>query len=180
LIPPPKPPAATDSSAVKNAPARQSAAPNVGPRPASVVAAIVAVVIIGGVIWQKNYPNIAIQSAAQKAGIQASLPSYVPSSYRLNQQISYGPGQLSLQFSSPNDPGTLSITQRRTNWNSTALLEYYVTPKAQHYISVQSQGLTIYLYNNHNASWVNRGIQYIIEGDTRLNRDQIVKIAESL
>lgn len=170
LIPPVKP--AQPAAAPVN--------PSAGPSPAGLMAAIAAIAIIGGVIWQNNYPNIALQSAAQKAGIQANLPSYVPSSYRLDQQITYGPGQLSLRFSAPGDSEPLTITQRKTNWNSTALLEYYIAPKTKHYISVQSQGLTIYLYNNHDASWVNKGMQYVIEGNTRLNRDQIIKIAESL
>ena len=153
---------------------------SVGPKPTSIMAATLAIAIMGSFIWLNNYPNLAILSAAQKAGIEARMPSYVPASYRMTKQIGYGPGQVTLQFSSPGASDPLTITQRRTDWNSSALLEYFITPKTDSYLSVQSQGLTIYLYDKQNASWVNHGLQYVIEGSSRLTRDQIVKIAESL
>lgn len=45
---------------------------------------------------------------------------------------------------------------------------------------MQGQGLTIYLFNNNRATWVNKGIWFSIEGADRLSREQILKMVYSL
>ncbi len=148
--------------------------------PVSVMAASLAIAIMGGYIWLHNYDNLSVKAAAQKAGISASVPNYLPSSYSLSGPISYGPGFVTLQFKSPSNQGPLVLSQRKTSWNSSSLLELFVTPKSKSFVTVQTQGLTIYVYNGNQATWVNRGNQYVLEGNTRLSKDQIVKIAESI
>ncbi len=173
LVPPAAEPATSRSDAFKLA---LSSAPSTK----SVVAATLAIAIMGGYIWLNNYNTLSVKTAGQKAGIQASLPGFVPSSYNLSGPVAYGPGFVTMQFKSPASSNPLSITQRRTDWSSSSLLELFVNSKSSSYVSVQNQGLTIYLYNGNQATWVNKGIQYVIEGNTLLNRDQILKIAESL
>ncbi len=135
---------------------------------------------MGGYIWLNNFNTLSVKSAAKKAGIEASLPGYMPNSYSLAGPVAYGQGFVTLDFKSPNASTPLTITQRRSNWDSTALLQLYVHPKSNSYVSVASQGLTIYLYDNNQATWVNKGLQYVIAGDTRLSREQVLKIATSM
>lgn len=142
-------------------------------------AVIGAVIIMGGYVWLQNYPKLAIQSAGNKAGLSASMPGYVPSSYNL-KQTNIQPGLVTLQFATPNQPGRLTIAQHRTDWDSTSLLDNFVAKQKSEYASVSNQGLTIYLFNQNQATWVNHGVWYSITGATRLSREQILKIAYSL
>lgn len=137
-----------------------------------------AIVIMGSYIWLQNYPKLALQSANNKAGVSASLPGYMPSSYNL-VSTDVAPGLVSLSYGNPN-ADKLRIAQTRTTWDSGSLLENFVTKNTDDYATVQGQGLTIYLWGNNQAAWVNHGIWYSIEGATRLSREQILKIAYSL
>lgn len=150
------------------------------PKVQNVMAATLAIMVMGGYIWLNNFNNLTVKSAAKKAGIQASLPGYMPNSYNLAGPVDYGQGFVTLNFKSPNSSAPLTITQRRTNWDSSALLQLFVHPNSNSYVSVANQGLTIYLYDNNQATWVNKGLQYVITGNTRLSKDQILKIASSL
>jgi hypothetical protein len=143
------------------------------------MAVTAAVAIMASYIWLQNYPKLAIQSASNQAGITASLPSYVPSSYNLTHTNTH-PGLVTLSFASPSSPDTLTIAQHRTNWDSSSLLDNFVSKNADDYATVQGQGLTIYLFANNQAAWVNHGIWYSIEGASRLSREQILKMAYSL
>lgn len=134
---------------------------------------------MGGYIWLQNYPKMAIHAASGRAGFSASLPGYVPTSYNLSGAIDSTPGQISFKFASPGSQ-PFTVTQRSTNWDSLALLDNIISKKSSDYAAVEGQGLTIYMYNNNQAAWVNHGIWYSIEGATRLSHDQILKIAYSL
>jgi hypothetical protein len=149
------------------------------PNASRTTATVAAVAIMSGYIWMQNYPKLALQTASSKAGITASLPSYLPSSYIL-KSTDTGPGLVTLNFSSPSTGEPLKIQQHRTTWDSSSLLDNYVAKATDDYSTVQGQGLTIYLFNDNQAAWVNRGIWYSIAGAGRLSREQILKIAYSL
>jgi hypothetical protein len=142
-------------------------------------AAGAAVVIMGGLIWMQNSPKLAFHSAANKAGIDASLPTYIPSSYSQSGPVSVESGKLTLNFTSPTSEKPLTITQKRTDWDSNSLRENYVARHSDNLLAVQGQGLTIFLYNDQ-ASWVNHGIWYTISGTAKLSREQVLKIAYGL
>jgi hypothetical protein len=141
------------------------------------VAAVVAV--MGGYIWLQNAPKLSIQSASGRAGVTASLPGYVPSSYHLAATATT-PGLVTLRFTSPSAADALTVQQHRTTWDSKSLLDQFVASKSPEYTAVEGQGLTIYLYGQNQATWVNHGVWYSIEGATRLSREQILKVAYSL
>ncbi len=144
-----------------------------------IAATVAAVSILAGYVWIQNYPKLAITSAGNQAGVTASLPGYLPSSYSLATTTT-APGIVTLQFASPNQTTPLTITQHRTSWDSSSLLDNYVSKVASDYSSVEGQGLTIYLFDSNNASWVNHGVWYSIAGTARISREQILKIAYSL
>jgi hypothetical protein len=137
------------------------------------------IAIMAGYIWLENYPKMAVQTASSQAGITASLPGYLPSSYQLTN-TSTGPGLVTISFSSPNQSSPLVISQQRTTWDSKSLLDKFVTAQSNEYSSITGQGLTVYLFGSNQASWVNHGIWYSITGTGRLSRDQIMKIVYSL
>lgn len=150
-------------------------------KPASVVAAGLVVAIMGGYIWMSNYNNLSIRTASQRAGIVASLPQYTPAGYKLNGPISYGTGFVSFNLKNSKDSNkSIAVIQRKSEWDSASLLELYVSPKTKDYVAVDSQGIKIYLYGNGQATWVNKGLQYVVQANSGLNRDQIVKMASSL
>ena len=138
-----------------------------------------AIAVMAGYIWLENYPKLTIQAAAAKAGVAATNPSYLPTSYALagtNAQ----PGLLTLSFKSPSETTPLTIAQERTSWDTQSLVDNYVAKADSAYSSVQSQGLTIYLFDQNQAAWVNHGIMYSIKGTARLSRNQVLQIAYGL
>lgn len=134
---------------------------------------------MGGFVWLQNSPKLAFRSAASQAGIDASLPSYIPSSYRQAGPATVASGQLTLAFTSPSAEKPIQITQRRTSWDSASLRENYVGRQSDNYLAVQGQGLTIYVMSD-SVNWVNRGIWYTISGTAKLSREQVLKIAYGL
>ena len=150
-------------------------------RPVSIGAAALVVIVMGGYIWASNYNNLSIRTASQRAGIVASLPQYTPNSYKLNGPISYGTGFVSFNLKSKTQGDkNVAIIQRKSDWDSASLLELYVAPKSKDYAAVDSQGLKIYLYGDGQATWVNKGLQYVVQANSSLSRDQLVRMAESL
>ncbi len=147
---------------------------------ASVGLSMAGVILLGVYVWQINYPNLALKVAGSKAGISASLPSYMPSGWKVSGDIQANPGSIGYSLQSEDGSKKVSVSEDRTDWDSQALAENYLQSKTDNYTALQAQGLTIYLYNNQ-ASWVNHGTWYRIEGDNHgLTQDQIIKMATSL
>lgn len=147
--------------------------------PARAAAGLAAVAILAGFVWLQNSPKLAFRDAAAKAGIEASLPTYVPSSYRQAGPAQAGDGQVTINFTTAGSNDPLKITQRKSSWDPDSLRENYISKQSDNFLAIQGQGLTIFLYNDQ-ASWVNRGIWYNISGTSRLSREQILKIAYGL
>jgi DNA-directed RNA polymerase subunit RPC12/RpoP len=163
------------------APASKPALPKLKLTPATNRAAAVtaAVAILAGYVWLQNYPKLTLQAASSRAGLTATLPGYIPSSYNLGRTDT-APGLVTLNFTSPSLPDVLKIAQAKTDWDSSSLLDNFVIKATDDYTTVQGQGLTIYLWGTGPAAWVNHGIRYSIEGAARLSREQILKMAYSL
>ncbi len=183
--PAPRPqPSLKQVAAQLSSPAEQIAAQsktNASRQPLAIGAAALAVVIMSGYIWVHNYNNVSIRTASQRAGIVASLPHYTPANYSLHGPISYGTGFVSFSLTNTKDANkSVAVIQRKSSWDSASLLELYVSPKTKDYVAVDSQGLKIYLYGDGQATWVNKGLQYVVQANSSLSRDQIVKLAESL
>ncbi len=150
-------------------------------KPATVALSMVGMVLVGLYVWQINYPNLAFKVASGKAGINASLPNYLPSGWRVAGNIQSSPGVISYNLSSGDNNQRMNVQETKSDWDSQALAENYVAQKSDNYLALQSQGLTIYMYGNNQASWINNGTWYRLEGDhSGLNQDQVIKIATSL
>lgn len=145
----------------------------------SLVAASLAVMILGGYLSYINMPNVSVRVAAAQSGVNAEYPNYTPSGYRFDGPVAYSDGQVHLSFAANGGNLHYSITQQKSQWDSQALLDNYVASKSHDYSINDSGGLTIYTYDK-GAAWVNRGVLYTIDGDAPLRTDQILRIAQSM
>lgn len=167
------------TTSVAPPPARQPAARHWGRR-LSIAGAMVALLAFGGYLTYHNMPAIATRMAAAQAGINASFPSYQPSGYSLVGGISQQQGSVLMKFAANAGPGAFTLTQSRSDWDSSAVLANYVLPSfGRNFATTTSRGLTI--YSTHNAAaWVNGGILYTIKGNAPLSSEQVERIAASM
>ncbi len=162
----------------KKQPLRQRLQPR--QRTVAVLSAVFALVLLGSYLTYLNMPSLSVRVAAAQAGINASYPNYHPDGYSLAGPVSYTDGRVSMNFKANGGNQEFVVNQSKSGWNSEAVLDNYVTPRAgSSYIPYTERGLTIYTYDN-NAAWVNGGILYTIEGDAPLSSEQIRRIATSL
>lgn len=146
-------------------------------------------IIIGGIILviaaalyavYRFIPAVSVSIAASQAGIDARYPDFVPDGYALSQPVTYSDGEVSLKFNSNSNSSSYTISQKRSSWDSSAVLDNIVQPLvSDNYTTTQERGLTIYTYDK-GAAWVNGGILYVISGDASLSNDQVRHIATSL
>lgn len=146
----------------------------------NVASASLAVLLLAGYFTYVNMPGLSVRIAAAQAGIDASYPEYRPVGYSLNGPVAYKEGQVTMQFASNSGPQTFALSQSKSSWDSSALLEKYVDPESDgRYATYSDAGLTVYTYGN-NAAWVNGGILYTIEGSASLSNEQVRRIATSM
>ncbi|HWT39912.1 MAG TPA: DUF4367 domain-containing protein, partial [Dongiaceae bacterium] len=142
----------------------------------------VIILVIFGALYAiyRLVPSISVGIAASQAGVSATYPEYIPDGFTLSQPVSYSDGQVVLKFTSNSNDTSYTITQTRSSWDSSAIVDNIVQPKVgDNYVTTKERGLTIYSYNN-SASWVNGGVLYTIDSSASLSGDQIRHIATSL
>ena len=138
------------------------------------------IVITLSVLVYISMPQIALTFSNQKSGISASYPSYIPDGYRMSSLAKLDNNKVTIDYSDNDNKAKYTIYQETSNYNSYALLDNVVKPKANDkYETYTDRGLTIYIWGNVKATWVNRGILYTIEGNADLSTDQIKSIALS-
>ena len=138
------------------------------------------IVITLSVLVYISMPQIALTFSNQKSGISASYPSYIPDGYRISSLAKLDNNKVTIDYSDNDNKAKYTIYQETSNYNSYALLDNVVKPKANDkYETYTDRGLTIYIWGNVKATWVNRGILYTIEGNANLSTDQIKSIALS-
>lgn len=142
--------------------------------------AAVALLLMGGYFSYLSMPDLSVRVAAARAGIDASYPSYRPSGYSINGPVAYDNGKVQITFGAHGTAQAFTLAQERSGWDSNAVLEDYVAPKAgEDYLVTRDGGLTIYTWKG-NAAWVSRGILYTVHGDAPLAPEQLRRIATSM
>lgn len=143
--------------------------------------AAVSVMVLGFLAWQM-VPSIKVKYAGTRAGFSANLPDYNPAGFGLSGNVESASGEVGLTYNSHTDDKSYKIKQTPSNWTSQSLLTNYVIPTygANNYQVYESQGKTIYIKDNSNASWVDGGIWYQLEGNATLTSDQLQRIVNSL
>lgn len=139
-----------------------------------------AALLLAGFVAYQNAPNISMRIAANRAGFAATMPRYQPSGFGLKGPIEYGPGQVTLNFKSNSDQRNFHVTQKVSNWSSEALLSNFLLANNKQYQTYQDNGRTIYIYDGSSATWVSGGVWYQVEGNSSLNSDQLIHIADSI
>lgn len=149
-------------------------------RALNIVAATLGLLLVAGYFTYVNLPNLSVRVAAAQAGIDATFPEYRPVGYHLDGPVGYQQGEVSMNFASNSGPLEFSLSQSRSTWDSSALLEKYVNPHSSgKYATYNDAGLTIYTYGN-DAAWINGGILYTVDGTATLSNEQIRRIATSM
>lgn len=133
-----------------------------------------------GYLVHLNLPDLSVRVAAMQTGIDGAYPNYIPKNYRLDGLVSEKDGKIVMNFTGKDDQ-TFTLSEEKSNWDSSAVLANFVTPKwGTDYAVVKGQGLTIYT-SGSNAIWVNGGILYHIEDSHGvLTKRQLHDIAVSL
>lgn len=146
----------------------------------SVASAALGVLLLAGYFTYLNMPNLSVRVAAAQAGIDAKYPEYHPVGYRLDGPVAYRDGEVNMRFASNSGPSNFSLSQTKSAWDSSALLENFVNPESEgRYATYSDAGLTIYTYGN-SAAWVNAGILYTVDGSATLSGEQVRRMATSL
>ncbi len=135
--------------------------------------------LIGFFAYQ-NAPNIEMRIAAARSGVSASLPGYSPAGFSAMHGIDSDPGKVTVTFKSTTNDKQFRITQQASNWSSDSLLSNHVLASNAPYQTYQDEGKTVYIYDNSNATWVNGGVWYQVDGNASLTSDQLLRIANSL
>lgn len=144
------------------------------------IAALIAVIGIAGYFTYTNLPSLSVQIASAQAGIDAGFPSYQPSGYSVSGPVAFSEGEVAIKFKSNGGPHTFTLTQTKSNWDSSALLDNYVVHQSNdQYSTYNDSGLTIYIFNT-NAAWINGGVMHILSGDAPLTQEQLRRIATSV
>lgn len=166
--------------APKHSSEKQFKQPRTFSRFMSVGSAGIALLLLGGYFTYLNMPNLSVRVAAAQAGVNATYPEYRPDGYSLSGAVAYDQGEVNMKFASNGGPQNFTISQKKSSWDSSAVLNNYIKEKAgENYITYNERGLTVYTYGS-NAAWVNDGILYTINGDAPLSSDQIRQIATSM
>jgi hypothetical protein len=149
------------------------------PKVANVLAGALVVIVLAGFVAYQNASYISLKIAASHSGLAAaSLPGYKPSGFSLKRNIAASPGQITINFHSNSDDRAFAITQSSSNWDSQTLADSFLANKQPQRID-QANGKTVYVYGDSNATWVDGGVWYRIEGKSSLTSDQLLKIANS-
>ncbi len=142
---------------------------------------VLAGLLIGGFYAYQNVPNLAMRVASARAGFGATMPEYSPSGFTFQGPVQYSAGQVVVSFKSNSDASrNYKLSQQTSTWTSDTLLSNFVAIGGKAYQTYQDRGRTIYIYDGSNATWVNGGVWYQIEGNSDLTSDQLVRIAASL
>ena len=152
---------------------------HIKPRSLSISAAVMAFVVLGGFFAYQNAPNLSIQVATRNSKVNGGLPTYRPAGFALDSHITYHPGEIILSYKSNSDNRNFQITQTVSSWDTESLRQIQVS-KLANSRTIESKGKTIFLYDDSSATWVDAGVLYKIDGNSQLNDDQILHIANSL
>jgi hypothetical protein len=138
-----------------------------------------AIIVVGGFLIFQNANNINLYFASSKAGFQASIPTYQPVGFDMGK-VSATSGAIAANFKSSSDGRSYTLTEKSSQWDDTTLRDSYVTSVAgQNYQTIESAGITIFFYGNHNATWVSGGIWYQLTSKGSLSDQQVIEIATS-
>lgn len=149
-------------------------------RLATIAGGVLILVAIGGFLVYKNTPNISLYMASAKAGFQASVPRHQPVGYTIGSLTSSA-GTVAVNYRSPSNAHAFSIIEKSSDWDSLTLRDSFVIPTVgQDFQTLQTGGQTIFVYGQHNATWVSGNVWYRVQTDGTLDDQQLSELASTL
>jgi hypothetical protein len=139
--------------------------------------AFAVLLLFGFIAWQ-NIPNMKMRVASAKAGFHAQLPGYRPGGFAFGN-VKYSTGSVAVNYNSNSDDRSISIVQQLSDWDSKSLLNNYVATTSPDYQAYQEGGRTIYIFGN-NATWVDGGIWFKVNGSTGMSAQQLLHMASTM
>lgn len=140
-----------------------------------------AAILLVGFFALQNIPNLSMRVAAARSGVNSTLPGYTPSGFAYSGPIDYSEGIVTVSFKSNTDERHYTITQQNSAWTSDSLLSEFVASNTEQYQTyLDGRGRTLYIYDKNNATWVQDGIWYKVEGESKLTTDQLARLAGSM
>ena len=136
---------------------------------------IVGIFIVGVYVFYLNLPNLNFEIAENRSGIDVSQPSYVPEGFNLSGPVKADTGQIKLSFK--NGENSYDVSQKKIDWDSSALLANKVLKESAEYSAYTDRGLTIYVYDGK-AVWVNQGkVNQIDTKGSSLDTEELIRIS---
>lgn len=153
---------------------------HISPRVLSGGSLVLAGLLLIAFFSYQNMPNLRMRLAASRAGVHGSLPAYQPPGFHL-QDISYKTGQVDLNYASNSDARSFKVTQIASAWNTDTLRDKLKTESVTDSpVEVPDKGKTLFIYDESNITWVDGGVLYKVEGESKLSSDQLLRLANSL
>jgi hypothetical protein len=143
-------------------------------------AAVFAAFLFMGFLAYQKVPQIAVKVAARNAGFDAKVPGNIPSGYAYKSPVSASKDSLTIEYKSNTDKRAFQITQKPSNWTSESLLSNYLIEGKKQYQAYYNKGMTVFIYDNNNATWVDKGVWFTLNANGSLSSDQILSIASSI
>ena len=139
---------------------------------------VIAVLLVS--LYNNLYPKLKISFASNVACFNAITPKYIPPGYTLGPVTAHK-GSISSEYNSNTSKLKFTITESPSAWNAATLIDTYLVPNAHTDFSlINSNGINIYIYGNNNATWVTGGIWYLVDGNSTLSNNELVKLATSM
>ena len=136
--------------------------------------------ILAGVLVYWNLPGISMTIASQRAGFDASLPSYNPNGFSVIMPIGYTKDRIVINFKSNTNDMKYSIEQKPSEWTSDVLRDQVASSNGNQFQTQSIKGLTVYFTAENSATWVDRGLLFTFQGNSGLTSEQIASIAASM
>ena len=147
---------------------------------AGLAAAAFAVFLFIGFLAYQKVPQVAVKVAARNAGFNARVPGNIPSGYAYKSPVNASKDSLTIAYKSNTDKRSFQITQKPSNWTSESLLSNYLIEGKKQYQAYYNKGMTVFIYDNNNATWVDKGVWFTLNANGSLSSDQILSIASSI
>ncbi len=140
-----------------------------------------AILLVSGFFVFQTVPEVAIWAAASKSHVAIKTPGTTLAGFAFKAPVQADKTQSTITYKSKHDDSVYTITQKPTDWSSESLMSNYLIKSKLAYQTYYSKGMTVFVYNNSSATWVDKGIWFTLEAKNgTLSSEQILAIASSL
>ncbi|HSX30819.1 MAG TPA: hypothetical protein VLE99_02790 [Candidatus Saccharimonadales bacterium] len=146
----------------------------------SMAAGTLALLVIAGFAAYQNTPGLQFRVASIRAGVSTTMPNFKAAGFAYNGVHASG-DRLTIGFS--RGQGTYQLTQQSTNLSNDDMIASISATDASgtpNYRAVQATNTTIYRFANTNATWVENGTWYTVNGNAPLSDQQVQSLVKNI